>query len=75
MALRFADQAAFWASAYGIALMILMLLAGGFLQGADMQTLRCRSVESIETVLPIFATQSCRDFAPVAHFIFAYHFV
>src|SRR5205807_4358864 len=27
----------FWASAYGIGLMTLMLLAGGFLQGADMQ--------------------------------------
>ena len=27
----------FWASAYGIGLMSLMLLAGGFLQGANME--------------------------------------
>jgi cbb3-type cytochrome oxidase subunit 1 len=27
----------FWASAYGIGLMTLMLLAGGFLQGSSME--------------------------------------
>src|SRR5678809_762885 len=41
----------FWASAYGIGLMTLMLLAGGFMQGASMENPALPFSESIETVL------------------------
>ena len=65
----------FWASAYGIGLMILMLLAGGFLQGADMQNPALSFSESIETVLPYLRGRSLAGILlTVAHFIFAYHF-
>src|SRR5207253_8898758 len=42
----------FWASAYGIGLMTLMLLAGGFLQGANLENPTLPFSESIEQVLP-----------------------
>jgi cytochrome c oxidase cbb3-type subunit 1 len=65
----------FWASAYGIGLMTLMLLAGGFLQGADMQNPALPFSESIQTVLPYLRGRSISGILlTVAHFIFAYHF-
>src|SRR5438105_10741622 len=42
----------FWASAYGIGLMTLMLLAGGFLQAAHLEHPTLPFSESIDTVLP-----------------------
>src|SRR5215831_13882892 len=65
----------FWASAYGIGLMTLMLLAGGFLQGADMQNPTLAFSESVETALPYLRGRSLAGILlTVSHFIFAYHF-
>src|SRR2546428_6008336 len=41
----------FWASAYGIGLMTLMLLAGGFLQGADMENPSLPFSRTVQKVL------------------------
>ena len=65
----------FWASAYGIGLMTLMLLAGGFLQGANLENPGLPFSESIETVLPYLRGRSLAGILlTVSHFIFAYHF-
>src|SRR5213596_1055013 len=65
----------FWASAYGIGLMTLMLLAGGFLQGADMENPALPFSETVETVLPYLRGRSLAGILlTAAHFIFAYHF-
>src|SRR5213596_676846 len=65
----------FWASAYGIGLMTLMLLAGGFLQGTDMENPSLPFSETVETVLPYLRGRSLAGILlTAAHFIFAYHF-
>ena len=48
----------FWASAYGIGLMTLMLLAGGFLQGSSMEDPSLAFSESVESVLPYLRGRS-----------------
>src|SRR6266853_610814 len=65
----------FWSSAYGIGLMTLMLLAGGFLQGANMENPSLAFSESTETVLPYLRGRSLAGILlTAAHFIFAFHF-
>src|SRR5947207_1207323 len=65
----------FWASVYGIGLMTLMLLAGGFLQGANMENPSLAFSETTETVLPYLRGRSLSGLLLTAsHFIFAYHF-
>src|ERR1700730_5827923 len=65
----------FWASAYGIGLMTLMLLAGGFLQGADIENPTLPFSETVETVLPYLRGRSLAGLLLTAsHFIFVYHF-
>jgi cytochrome c oxidase cbb3-type subunit 1 len=65
----------FWASAYGIGLMTLMLLVGGFTQGANLENPALPFSESIETVLPYLRGRSIAGILlTVSHFIFAYHF-
>jgi cytochrome c oxidase cbb3-type subunit I len=65
----------FWASVYGIGLMTLMLLAGGFLQGANMENPSLVFSESTETVLPYLRGRTLSGLLLTAsHFIFAYHF-
>src|SRR5216110_1764876 len=65
----------FWASAYGIGLMTLMLLAGGFLQGSNLENPALPFSESTETVLPYLRGRSLAGILmTVSHFIFAYHF-
>src|SRR5437762_6148520 len=65
----------FWASVYGIGLMTLMLLAGGFLQGANMENPSLAFSETTETVLPYLRGRSLAGILlTVSHFIFAYHF-
>ncbi len=55
--------------------MTLMLLAGGFLQGGDMQNPALPFSESIETALPYLRGRSLAGLLmAAAHFIFAYHF-
>jgi cytochrome c oxidase cbb3-type subunit 1 len=65
----------FWASAYGIGLMILMLLAGGLTQGTSMENPSLVFTESTESVLPYLRGRSLAGLLLTAsHFIFAYHF-
>src|SRR5437667_7838036 len=65
----------FWASAYGIGLMTLMLLAGGFLQGADMENPTLPFSETVETVLPYLRGRSLSGILLAAsHLTLAYHF-
>jgi cytochrome c oxidase cbb3-type subunit 1 len=65
----------FWASVYGIGLMTLMLLAGGFLQGENMENPSLAFSETTETVLPYLRGRSLSGLLLTAsHFIFAYHF-
>src|SRR5437764_8027803 len=65
----------FWASAYGIGLMTLMLLVGGFSQGASMESPSLAFSESVESVLPYLRGRSLSGILlTVSHFIFAYHF-
>ena len=65
----------FWASAYGIGLMTLMLLAGGLTQGTSMENPSLAFSESVESVLPYLRGRSLSGILlTVSHFIFAYHF-
>jgi cytochrome c oxidase cbb3-type subunit 1 len=61
----------FWASAYGIGLMTLMLLAGGFLQGSSMEDPSLAFSESVERCCRICAGVARRSLLPRA-FHFAY---
>ena len=65
----------FWGSAYGIGLMILMLLAGGFLQGANAENPALPFNESVQTILPYLRGRSLSGvLLTVSHCIFAFHF-
>ena len=65
----------FWASAYGIGLMTLMLLAGGFLEGANTDNPTLQFTESVQTILPYLRGRSISGILlTVSHFVFAYHF-
>src|SRR5438309_694906 len=65
----------FWASVYGAGLMTLMLLAGGFLQGANMENPSLAFSESTQTILPYLRGRSLAGLLmTAAHFIFAFHF-
>jgi cytochrome c oxidase cbb3-type subunit 1 len=65
----------FWASAYGIGLMLLMLIAGGFVQGLSMDDPTLPFTESIESILPYLrGTIIAWILLTVAHCIFAFHF-
>ena len=65
----------FWASAYGVGLMTLMLLAGGLTQGTSMENPSLAFSESVESVLPYLRGRSLAGvLLTVSHFIFAYHF-
>ena len=66
----------FWASAYGIGLMTLMLVAGGFVQGLNMDNPTLSFTESTQSLLPYLRGRSVAGILlTVAHFIFAYHFL
>jgi cytochrome c oxidase cbb3-type subunit 1 len=65
----------FWASAYGIGLMSLMLLTGGFVQGASQNDLSLSFIESTASVLPYLrGVTLAMVLLTVSHFIFAFHF-
>lgn len=65
----------FWASTYGVGLMVLMLLVGGFVQGLNMNDPSMSFTESTQSVLPYLRGRSLSGILlTVAHFIFAYHF-
>src|SRR2546430_9437806 len=65
----------FWASAYGIGLMTLMLLAGGLVQGLDMENASLPFIESTQSLMPYFRGRSLAGvLMTVSHFIFAFRF-
>jgi cytochrome c oxidase cbb3-type subunit 1 len=65
----------FWASAYGVMLMVLMLFVGGLVQGRDMNNALLPFAESTQSVLPYLRSRSLSGILlTVAHFIFAFHF-
>src|ERR671936_91346 len=66
----------FWASVYGIGLMTLMLIAGGMVQGMNMDNPTLPFTESTQSVLPYLRGRSLSGILmTVAHFVFAYHFL
>jgi cytochrome c oxidase cbb3-type subunit 1 len=65
----------FWSSAYGVGLMVVMLLIGGFVQGLSMNDASLSFTESTQSVLPYLRGRSLSGILlTVSHFIFAYHF-
>jgi cytochrome c oxidase cbb3-type subunit 1 len=65
----------FWASAYGIGLMSLMLLVGGLVEGADQNDTSMTFIESVASVLPYLRGRTVAALLLTAsHFIFAFHF-
>jgi cytochrome c oxidase cbb3-type subunit 1 len=65
----------FWASAYGIGLMSLMLLIGGLAQGASQNDPSLPFIESTGSILPYLRGRTIAALLlTVSHFIFAFHF-
>ena len=65
----------FWSSAYGMGLMVLMLLIGGFAQGTDLNDPSLPFTESTQSVLPYLRGRSLSGILlTVSHFVFAFHF-
>jgi cytochrome c oxidase cbb3-type subunit 1 len=65
----------FWSAVYGIALMTLMLLVGGLVQGLNMDNPTLAFTESTQSVLPYLRGRTLSGLLmAVAHFVFAYHF-
>jgi cytochrome c oxidase cbb3-type subunit 1 len=65
----------FWAAAYGIGLMTLMLFAGGIAQGAGMSDPTIAFSESTDSLMPYLRGHSLAlVLMTVAHFVFAFHF-
>jgi cytochrome c oxidase cbb3-type subunit 1 len=65
----------FWASAYGIGLMSLMLLVGGLVQGSSQNDPSLPFIESVQSTLPYLRGRTLAILLLTAsHFIFAFHF-
>jgi cytochrome c oxidase cbb3-type subunit 1 len=65
----------FWAAAYGIGLLALMLFSGGLAQGAGMSDPTIAFSESTQSLLPYLRAHSLAVILlTVAHFVFAFHF-
>jgi cytochrome c oxidase cbb3-type subunit I len=65
----------FWASAYGIMLMVLMLLVAGLVQGQELNNPALSFSESTQSILPYLRGRSLSGLLlTVAHFVFAAHF-
>jgi cytochrome c oxidase cbb3-type subunit I len=65
----------FWASAYGIGLLCLMLLVGGLVQGSSQEDPSLPFIESVQSVLPYLRGATLAALLLTAsHFIFAFHF-
>jgi cytochrome c oxidase cbb3-type subunit 1 len=65
----------FWGAAYGIGLMVLLLLAGGFVQGLNLDDPTLPFEETVQTILPYLRGATLAwILLIVAHLIFAFHF-
>ncbi|MFN2509072.1 MAG: cbb3-type cytochrome c oxidase subunit I [Chthoniobacterales bacterium] len=65
----------FWSSAYGVMLMVLMLLVGGLTQGRDLNNAALSFTESTQSILPYLRGRSLSGMLlTIAHFVFAFHF-
>ena len=65
----------FWASTYGIGLMVLMLFVGGVVQGRDLDNAALSFTESTQSILAYLRGRSLSGLLlMVAHFVFAFHF-
>jgi cytochrome c oxidase cbb3-type subunit 1 len=65
----------FWSSAYGIGLMVLMLLVGGFVQGLSLDDPTLPFAESTQSILPYLRGRTLSwILLTVSHFVFAFHF-
>jgi cytochrome c oxidase cbb3-type subunit 1 len=65
----------FWSSAYGVGLMVLMLLVGGLAQGSSLNDPSLAFTESTQSILPYLRGRSVSGMLlTVAHFVFAFHF-
>lgn len=65
----------FWACAYGVMLMILMLLVGGLVQGRDMDNTALAFTESTQSILPYLRGRSLSGMLlTLGHGVFAFHF-
>jgi cytochrome c oxidase cbb3-type subunit 1 len=65
----------FWASAYGVMLMVLMLLVSGIVQGRDMNNAALAFSESTQSILPYMRGRSLSGMLlTIAHLVFAFHF-
>jgi len=65
----------FWASAYGVGLMSLMLLASAVVQGFSLDDPTLSFTETTESILPYLRGRSLAGLLMTAsHFIFAFHF-
>src|ERR1700726_4402418 len=65
----------FWASAYGIGLLFLMLLVGGLVQGSSQDDPTLPFMESVQSILPYLRGRTVAMLLLTAsHFIFAFHF-
>jgi cytochrome c oxidase cbb3-type subunit 1 len=65
----------FWASAYGIGLMVLLLLVGGFVQGLSLDDPTLSFAETTQTILPYLRGRTLSwILLTVSHVIFAFHF-
>ncbi|MEP7078479.1 MAG: cbb3-type cytochrome c oxidase subunit I [Chthoniobacterales bacterium] len=65
----------FWASVYGVGLMVLLLFVGGLVQGLSMDNPALSFSESTQSILPYLRGRSVSGILlMIAHFIFAFHF-
>jgi len=65
----------FWASAYGVGLMSLMLLVGGFAQGATQNDPSMSFIQSVASALPYLRGRTVAALLlTISHFVFAFHF-
>ncbi len=65
----------FWSAAYGIGLLVTMLLIGGWVQGLSLNDPTLAFSETTETILPYLRGRSLATLLlAVSHGIFAYHF-
>ncbi|MBA3272609.1 MAG: cbb3-type cytochrome c oxidase subunit I, partial [Chthoniobacterales bacterium] len=65
----------FWSSTYGIGLLVVMLLVGGFVQGKAMEDASLSFSESTLSILPYLRSRSLASvLLMIAHFVFAFHY-